>query len=156
MKRPVDPDLLEQLGHDALDDAGDDVADQQDDQEPDQLRDEREERVEALLDRAADVHGGEEHADTSRCGCALKAARAPAPFRRPPGPTRGVTSCRATFPDRCRIRTRSAARVALLTGAIPEAIPARSWWAHSGHADASHHRALQRGAVDPGRARGGP
>src|SRR5215217_4009344 len=69
MQRAVDADAAQQLHDDGLDDPGNDVADQKNDQEPDQARHEREERVQALLDRVADVHGSEEHENLRRLNC---------------------------------------------------------------------------------------
>src|SRR4051794_38055495 len=57
MEGLVEADLLEQLGHAALDDAGDDVADEQDDQEAEHVREEPEEAIESLLEAVADLDG---------------------------------------------------------------------------------------------------
>src|SRR5918997_4662831 len=56
MKVVVEPDLVEQLRDDGLDDPCDEVADDQDHEEPDQVRDEPEETVEALLKAVGDFH----------------------------------------------------------------------------------------------------
>src|SRR5918995_4615282 len=56
MKVIVEPDLVEQLRHDGLDDPRDEVADDQDQEEPDQVRDEPEHAVEALLKTVGDFH----------------------------------------------------------------------------------------------------
>jgi hypothetical protein len=68
VQRAVETDALEDLRENALDDLRDDVADQQDQQEADQPRYEREEVVQPLLDRVADLHGGEE----VQSGCLLR------------------------------------------------------------------------------------